>query len=186
MTHRPVGSGVSFSTSTTTAKSSAFIAKSQALRLFATDSNAFVAIGTEPTATVNDYAVPAGTTATIAINNGSARVVDVTRGATTFIHFPEGQASPFVVGDYVSLVTSDNGGQDYYDFTHKPVTAVSTSAGVDGFFSTRITVGTDTSGIANAFSDPDASLRNSVKVAAITDQGTGALYTQQVQISGAA
>ena len=78
MTHRPVGSGVSFSTSTTTAKSSAFIAKSQALRLFATDSNAFVAIGTEPTATVNDYAVPAGTTATIAINNGSARVVDVT------------------------------------------------------------------------------------------------------------
>ena len=83
-------------------------------------------------------------------------------------------------------MTSDNGAQDYYDFTHKPVTAVSTSAGVDGYFSTRITVGTDTSGIATAFSDPDASLRNSVKVAAITDQGTGALYTQQVQISGAA
>ena len=56
MTHRPVGSGVSFSTSTSSAKSAAFIGKSQALRLFATDSNAFVAIGTEPTATVNDYA----------------------------------------------------------------------------------------------------------------------------------
>ena len=179
MTHRPVGSGVSFSTSTSSAKSAAFIGKSQALRLFATDSNAFVAIGTEPTATVNDYVVPAGTTATIAINNGSARVVGV-------IHFPEGQASPFGVGEYVSLVTSDNGGQDYYNFTHQPVTAVATGASFDGLFSTRITVGTDTSGIATAFNDPDASLRNSIKVAAITDQGTGALYTQQVQISGAA
>jgi len=186
MTHRPVGSGVSFSTSTSSSKSAAFTGKSQALRLFATDSNTFVAIGTEPTATVNDYAVPAGTTATIAINNGSARVVDVTRGATTFVHFPEGQASPFGVGDYVSLSTSDNGGQDYYNFSHKPVTAVSTSANVDGFYSTRITVGTDTSGIATSFNDPDTSLRNSIKVAAITDQGTGALYTQQVQISGAA
>ena len=186
MTHRPVGSGVSFSTSTTSAKSAAFIGKSQALRVFSAGANAFVAIGTEPTATTNDYVVPSGTTATIAINNGSARVVDVTRGATTFIHFPEGQASPFVVGDYVSLVTSDNGGQDYYDFTHKPVTAVATSASVDGYFSTRITVGTDTSGIATAFSDPDASLRNSIKVAAITDAGAGTLHTQQVQISGAA
>lgn len=186
MTHRPVGSGVSFSTSTSSAKSAAFIGKSQALRLFATDSNAFVAIGTEPTATLNDYAVPAGTTATIAIDNASVRVVGVTTGTTTLIHFPEGQASPFGVGDYVSLVTSDNGGQDYYDFTHQPVTAVSTGAGIDGYFSTRITVGTDTSGIATAFNDPDASLRNSIKVAAITDTGTGALYTQQVQISGAA
>ena len=59
MTHRPVGSGVSFSTSTTSAKSAAFIAKSQALRLFATAGvMPFVAIGTEPTATTNDYVVP--------------------------------------------------------------------------------------------------------------------------------
>jgi hypothetical protein len=183
MTHRPVGSGVSFSTSTSSSKSAAISGKTTALRIVATDANAFVAIGTEPTATLNDYCVPAGTSAALAIDNGSAKVAGVTTGTTTYITFPEGQASPFGVGDYVSLTNSV---QDYYDFTHAPVTEVFTSASYDGYFSSRISIGTDTSGIATAFSDPDAILRNSFKVAAITDSGSGALYTQQVQISGVA
>jgi hypothetical protein len=183
MAHRPVGSGVSFTTSTTSSKSSAISGRSNVLRVVATGANAFVAIGTEPTATTGDYCIPSGTSATIAIDNGSARIVGVTTGTTTYITFPEGQASPFGIGDYVSLTASN---QTYYNFTHAPVVQVFNSAGVDGYFSTRIGIATDTSGIATAFSDPDAVLRNSFKVAAITDSGSGVLYTQQVQISGQA
>jgi hypothetical protein len=183
MAHRPVGSGVSFTTSTTSSKSSAISGRSNALRVVATGANAFVAIGTEPTATTGDYCVPAGTSATLAIDNGSARIVGVTTGTTTYVTFPEGQASPFGIGDYVTLTVSN---QTYYNFTHAPVIQVFNTSNYEGYFSTRIGIATDTSGIATAFSDPDAVLRNSFKVAAITDSGSGVLYTQQVQISGQA
>ena len=184
MTHRPVGSGVSFATSTTSAKSAAFSGRSNTLRIVATGANAFVAIGTEPTATLGDYCVPSGTSATLAIDNGSARVSGVTTGATTtYIDFPEGQASPFGIGDYVSLTASQ---QTYYNFVHGPVTEVFNTSNQGGYYSTRIGIATNTSGIATAFGDPDAILRNSIKVAAITDTGAGFLYTQQVQITGQA
>lgn len=183
MTHRPVGSGVSFITSTTTSKSAAFSGRTNALRVVATGANAFVAIGTEPTATLSDYCVPAGTSATLAIDNGSARIVGVTTGTTTYVDFPEGQASPFGIGDYVSLTASN---QSYYNFSHYPVVEVFNTSNQGGYYSTRIGIATDTTGIATAFADPDAVLRNSIKVAAITDTGSGVLYTQQVQITGQA
>jgi hypothetical protein len=183
MTHRPVASGISVAISTSSTKSSAFSGRSNVLRVVASGANAFVAIGTEPTATLSDYCIPSGTAATLAINNGSTRVVGVTTGTTTYINFPEGQVSPFGIGDYVSLTTSN---QTYYDFIHAPVIEVFNTSNYEGYFSTRIGIGTDTSGIATAFSDPDTILRNSIKVAAITDSGSGVLYTQQVQISGQA
>lgn len=183
MTHRPVGSGVSFAITSTTAKSDAFSGRTNTLRVAAIGANAFVAIGTEPTATLNDYCVPSGTAATLAIDNGSARVVGVTTGATTYITFPEGQASPFGVGDYVSLTATN---QTYYNFTHAPVVEVFNTSNYEGYFSTRIGIATNTAGIVTAFSDPDTILRNSIKVAAITDTGSGTLYTQQVQIAGQA
>jgi hypothetical protein len=183
MTHRPVGSGVSFTTSTTSSKSAAFSGRTNTLRLVATGANAFVAIGTEPTATTGDYCIPSGTSATLAIDNGSARIVGVTTGTTTYVDFPEGQASPFGIGDYVTLTASQ---QTYYNFTHAPVIQVFNTSNQGGYYSTRIGIATDTSGIATSFADPDATLRNSIKVAAITDSGAGILYTQQVQITGQA
>jgi len=183
MTHRPVGSGVSFTISTTTSQSNPISGRTNVLRLVATGANAFVAIGTEPSATKNDYCIPSGTSASLAIDNGSARVVGVTTGATTYISFPEGQSSPFGIGDRVTLTSSN---QSYYNFTHAEVTEVFNSSNYEGYFSARIGIATNTSGIATAFSDPDAILRNSFKVAAITDADSGVLYTQQVQITGQA
>jgi hypothetical protein len=75
-------------------------------------------------------------------------------------------------------------GQSYYDFSHKVVTSVDTSSSVNGYHQTRCTIDTDTSGIATAFSSSDATLRNSLKLAARTDSGAGVLYLQQVQIAG--
>ena len=183
MTHRPVGSGVSFVTSTTSSKSAAFSGRTNTLRVVATGANAFVAIGTEPTATSSDYCVPSGTSATLAIDNGSARIVGVTTGATvTYLTFPEGQSSPFGIGDYVTLTAT---GQSYYNFTHQQVLSVNTSAGVDGYYQTRMTVNYNSSGIVTAFSSTDASVVISNKISAY-GVGSGTLYFQQVQITGQA
>lgn len=183
MAHRPVGSGVSFGANGSSSKSAAFSGKTNTLRVVATGANAFVAIGTEPTATLNDYCVPANSAVTLAIDNGSARVVAITTGTTTIIDFPEGQSSPFGVGDYVTLTSVS---QPYYNFTHQPVISVNNTATYNGYFGTRVSIGTNTSGIVTAFADTSAELRNSMKVAAITEGGSAIIYTQQVQISGQA
>ena len=92
----------------------------------------------------------------------------------------EGTESPFVVGDYVTLTSA---GQSYYNFTHQPVTAVNTTTGFNGYYSKRITVATNTSGIVTAFTASDGDMRKSVKVSAY-GTGSGALYYQQVQSAG--
>jgi hypothetical protein len=181
MSHRPVGAGASFTFSAGTATtSSSFSVQSSVLRVVAVNSAAHVLIGGNPSATVSDYYVPAGGTATLALTKASNRVVGVTTGTTTVVTVPEGTQVPFAVGDYVSLTAS---GQSYYDFTHQEVLSVDTSAGVDGYFQTRMTVNYNSSGIVTAFSSPDATISNSNKVSAY-GAGSGTLYYQQVQISG--
>jgi len=183
MAHRPIGAGSSVAINTTSSKSSAFSVQSNVLRVVSVGAGAHVAIGTEPTATTADYYIPSGQSATLALTKASNRVVGVTTGTTTIVTFAEGTQCPFGVGDYVSLIAS---GQSYYNFTHQPVISVDTSSGVNGYHQTRCSIGTDTSGIATAFSSSDATLRNSLKVAARTDSGAGVLHLQQVQVSGQA
>ena len=173
MAHRPIGAGSSVAINTTSAKSSAFSVQSNVLRVVSVGAGAHVAIGTEPIATTADYYVPAGQSATLGLTKASNRVVGVTTGTTTIVTFAEGTQCPFGIGDYVSLTAS---GQSYYNFTHQPVVSVDTSSGVNGYHQTRCSIGTDTSGIATAFSSSDATLRNSLKVAARTDRGNGVLH----------
>jgi hypothetical protein len=181
MSHRPVGAGASFTFSAGTATtSSSFSVQSSVLRVVAVNSAAHVLIGGNPSATATDYYVPSGGTATLALTKASNRVVGVTTGATTVVTVPEGTQVPFAVGDYVSLTAS---GQSYYNFTHQQVLSVDTSAGVNGYFQTRMTVSYNSSGIVTAFSSPDATISNSNKVSAF-GAGSGTLYYQQVQISG--
>ena len=177
--HKPVGFGSSIAiTSGAATTSSTLSVQTKALRVVAT-AGAFIAIGTNPTASSTDYYVPAGGTAVHALSPASQRIVGIITGTTTTITFPDGTGSPFVVGDYVTLTSV---GQPYYNFTHQPVTAVDASSGVGGYYSTRITVSTSTSGIVTAFST-DGDLRDSIKISAY-GTGAGALYYQQVQIAG--
>jgi hypothetical protein len=181
MAHRPVGAGSSLSFSAGTASTStAFSVQSSVLRVVAVGGAAHISIGATPSATSADYFVPSGGTATLGLTKALNRVVGVTTGATTIVTVPEGTQVPFGVGDYVSLTAS---GQSYYNFTHQEVLSVDTSAGVDGYFQTRMTVNYNSSGIVTAFSSPDAVVINSNKVSAY-GVGSGTLYYQQVQISG--
>lgn len=182
MAHRPVGSGSSIAiTSNTSVRSGAFSIMSDTLRVVTLTSGAHVAIGTDPTAAATDYYVPANTAATLALTPASQRVVAITTGATTFIDFPEGTGCPFEVGDYVSLTCP---AQNYYNFTHQAVLSIDNIASPGGYYSRRVAIATNTSGISTAFST-EADLRRSVKVASY-GTGAGALYYQQVQISGVA
>ena len=181
MAHKPVGTGSSFNFSAGAAStSSAFSVQSSVLRVVAVGAAAHIAIGGTPSATNSDYYVPSGETATLALTKAKNRVIGVTTGTTTIISVPEGTQVPFGVGDYVSL-----SGSAYHNFTHQEVLSIDTSAGIDGYFQTRMTVNYNSSGIVTAFSDSDASVTSSNKVSAY-GVGAGTLYYQQVQTSGIA
>jgi hypothetical protein len=181
MAHRPIGAGISLTTGAASAMTTSFTAQSNVVRVVAVSAGAFVAIGTNPTATTADYYVPAGGTATLAITKASNRVVGVTTGTTTIIDCPEGTQAPFGVGDFVTL-----SGSQYHNFTHAEVVSVNTTSNVNGYYQKRFTVNYNSSGILTAFSSPDASVSLSYRLAARTEGSAGTLYAQQVQISGQA
>jgi hypothetical protein len=188
MAHRPVGAGISLSTTATAVASTSFTVQSDVIRVAAVTAGAFVAIGTNPTATTTDYYVPAGTTATLAMTKASNRIVGITTGSTTTIDFAEGTQCPFGVGDFVTLSTG-SAAQSYHNITHAAVQSVDTSSGINGYHQTRCVLNYNSSGIVTAFSpilSPDAVLRMSLRLSARTEGGSGTLYLQQVQISGQA
>ena len=195
MALNPVGSGSSLTVSTDTAKviAAGIAQQSDTLRVSLVGASgmdgAHIKVGEMPTATTADYYLIKGESATINIHRpASQRVVGITTGTTTTIVFPEGTGSPFGVGNSVSITVTD---QSYYDDIIKDasVTAVDNTSGTAGAFGTRLTVDSDTSGIVTAISGY-ATLRNSFKVSALAKGNaadvTGALYYQQVQVTGEA
>ena len=195
MAHNPVGSGSSLTVSTDTAKviAAGIAQQSDTLRVSLVGASgmdgAHIKVGEMPTATTADYYLIKGESATINIHRpASQRVTGITTGSTTIVQFPEGTGTPFGVGNSVSITVTD---QSYYDDIIKDasVTAVDNTAGVGGAFATRITLDADTSGIVTAVSGY-ATLRNSFKISALAKGNaadvTGALYYQQVQVTGEA
>ena len=182
--HQGIGTVTTLTTSGTSARSGAIAHKSDSIRFVAVSQGHHVAIGTLPTGSTTDYYIPSGGEAILSIGRpASQRVVNVIVGTATTIDFPEGTGSPFAVGDAVTLTVT---GQSDFDFEHKIVSSVDTSAGVSGYFSTRITVDHNSSSVSEAFNPAYAELRGSLMVAARTDSGSGKLYVQQVQVTGAA
>ena len=195
MALNPVGSGSSLTVSTDTAKviAAGIAQQAKSLRVTLVGASgmdgAHIKTGTMPTATTADFYLVKGETATLNIDRPSSqRVTGITTGSTTIVQFPEGTGTPFGVGSSVNITVTD---QSYYDDIIKDssVTAVDNTAGVGGAFATRITLDADTSGIVTAVSGY-ATLRNSFKVSALAKGNaadvTGALYYQQVQVTGEA
>jgi len=179
---KPVGINTVVSTSATSTQTSAFSQQSDALRVVAETAGVYVAIGTNPTATNENYYVSTNETETITIGPiASQRVVGITTGSTTIVDFPEGTGCPFAVGDAVSLTVN---GQSAFDFSHKIVIDVNATSDRFGYFNTRATIDHDSSsGNPSALTAPYAELRKSIKVAVKTESGTGKAYIQQVQDS---
>ena len=181
MAHNTVGVNSSFAISGTSAQSAAVTHQSEFVRFAAVSASAHVAIGTNPTATAQNYFIPSGGTEVLSIGKPtSQRVVGVTTGTTTVLNFPEGTGSQFEVGDAVSLTVTN---QSNFNFTHKIITAIDTSTNVGGFYGTKVTIDHNSSAVTDTFSSPWAELRSSFKVAAL-GSGAGTLHFQQVQIAG--
>ena len=151
--HQGIGTVTTLSTSGTSARTGAIVHQSDSLRFVAKSQGHHVAIGTFPTGYTTSYYIPSGGEAILSLGRPSSqRVVNVTVGTATTIDFPEGTGSPFAVGDAVTLTVT---GQSDFDFEHKIVSSVDTSAGVSGYFSTRITVDHDSSSVSAAISEAE-------------------------------
>ena len=198
MAHQPVGTGSSITVSVGAghARTSGVISHmSDTLRVaIVGDSEiqgAHVAISKSefsPAANATNYLVLKDKPATITLNRPSSqRVIGITTGSTTYIDFPEGTGSPFGVNDMVTLRVD---GQPYFEASvgFSTVTKVWNGSTPDGYNSTRITVNADTSGIKTDYVSTNwAELRSSFKVSSFgigLGAKTGALYFQQVQITG--
>ena len=185
----PVGDLVSVNGGSSSAQSSAIPHKTKYIRVVSVGgTDAYVAIGTNPTASATTYRLIGDQPEILSIGNPRSQVVvGIESGSTTKITFQEGTGSQFIVGDRVNLTVT---GQSDYDFTDKIVTAVDTTytPNADSGYCRIITVANDSSSgnPASLDSDSFAELRDIVKVAAIKslDSKDAVVKCQQIQIVG--
>ena len=178
---RPVGINSTLTTSTSSVQTSAISQQSDNLRVVAETAGVYVNYGANPTSTNENIYVPVGEGEDISLGPvQSQRVVGITTGATTIIDFPEGTGCPFGVGDAVTLTAN----QSNFNFTHQLVQSVDNTAGVGGYFNTRMTVNYNSASVTDVFDAQQfAEIRKSIKVSVATESGTGKAYIQQVQVS---
>ena len=178
---RPVGVNTTFATSTSSTQTTAIPQQSDTVRVVALHAGVHIAYGNNPTATSSNFFVSTTDTAEISLGPvASQRVVAYTKGTTTTLDFPEGTGCPFGPGEAVSLTVAD---QAAFEFTHQNVLSVNNTAGIDGFFGTRCVINYNSSSVVGDFTSNYATLRRSIKIAAVTASGIGTVNIQQVQVS---
>ena len=184
MAHQPVGAGFSFATSNSSA-GQAFTVQSDTIRVVAKGAGQHVAIGTTGPATTSDYYVPAGGSATLNLGRvSSIGVAGITKGAATVITLPEGMGNPFKVDDV--LTVSGITGVTGFNTTGKVVSVQEQRTVNFAQYGAKVTIDHDSRGLfAGDAVLTTAQARRTLTVAARTDSGSGKLYAQQVQISGA-
>ena len=155
------------------------------------DSHVAVGIGSTNAAAAGSVFIKGGET--VNINTGrpsSTRVTGLsTSGTNTTVTFAEGTGCPFYVGQLITVRTNSVSDK-HWEFAKKEITSINTSP---NSFSTQITVANDygIGAAATAFTQSNtisntearADLVVSCKGAAANVQ-LGALYYQQVQVSG--
>ena len=202
-----VGSAISLSVSASSVTSAWIDQKTQWLRCVAIGASAIhvktsneAATGNTPpannvgatgfVATTEDFVVTNQEPVIIALGQVCSQpVVGIEIGPQTFLTFPEGTGSQFVVGQSVNLYVNDAAdgtSQTGFGASVRDVgiNTVYTGAVPDGYNSTRVGIDTNTTdcpaylGFHTAF----AQLRNNFKVAAIkaSGSGPGTLIVQQV------
>ena len=179
---KTVGISSVLTTSSSSAVSTLPLAQqSDTIRVVAQTAGMHVAIGTNPTATAEDFFVTTTDTETLSIGPvTNQKVVGFTTGTTTTLDFPEGTGCPFGVGDYVSLTTIETAA---FNFSHKPILSINHSSDPNGFYATRIVVDHNSTAVTAGFNAGlNADLGRSFKVS-VLGAGAGKAYIQQVQVS---
>ena len=185
MAHQPVGDSQTITTSATSARVQ-FTVQSDTLRVVPVSQNVHVAIGTTATATTSDYFIPAGTSATLNLGRVSCiGVAGITTGTSTTLELSEGMGNPFKVDDVLTI--SGITGVTGFNTTAKIVSIQEARARGFAQFGAELTIDHDSRALNsdNAVTTA-AEARRTLTVAARTDTGSGKLYVQQVQTTGAA
>ena len=152
--------------------------KSGYLRVTPAGGDAFVSVGSNPTATDNQSIfVPIDTPTVFKESVASIQTVSVTNASAAIkFGFPSGIEAPFVVGDTVQVTGCAPSG---INTTSASVTAVTGPDPINGVQSGTVTLGY---GDANlAATDAVGEIRKVVKVAV---RGTGKTHISEVQIVG--
>ena len=111
-------------------------------------------------------------------------IAGVTTGTATVIDLSEGMGNPFKVDDVLTIsgVTGETG----FNTTAKVVSIQEARTIGYAQFGAKLTIDHDSRGLfAGDAVVTAAEARRTLTVAARTDSGSGKLYVQQVQISGA-
>ena len=152
--------------------------KSGYLRITPAGGDAFVSVGSNPTATDNQSIfVPIDTPTVFKESVASIQTASVTNASAAIkFGFPSGIEAPFVVGDTVAVTGCSPAG---INTTSASVTAVTGPDPINGVQSGTVTLGY---GDANlAATDAVGEIRKVVKVAV---RGTGKTHISEVQIVG--
>ena len=152
--------------------------KSGYLRVTPAGGDAFVSVGSNPTATDNQSIfVPIDTPTVFKESVASIQTVSVTNASAAIkFGFPSGIEAPFVVGDTVAVTGCSPAG---INTTSASVTAVTGPDPINGVQSGTVTLGY---GDANlAATDAVGEIRKVVKVAV---RGSGKTHISEVQIVG--
>ena len=192
MAHRPVvGTGISFTAVAAGTATTSFAIKSPYLRITPRAAGVHVSVSqtaVTPSASESDYYIPSGTSETLSMSRYSQKIIAITQADGCVLTCPEGMQVPFNVGNYVTLVGAADTNYDHL-ITHAEVTAVDNTAGFEGDFQTKLTLGdVDTSGISTAFTstpaNSDVTLYSSARLPAKSDGASTDVNIIQVQIAG--
>jgi hypothetical protein len=148
--------------------STPIILQSGYIRVSCATTAVYVAIGTNPVATINDFMIVPNTSEVIKQKVSRQVITGITTGTTTVISFGQNNGNPFVVGDFVSIQNVYPAG---INTIHVPVTATTDSS---------ITISSDSSAITGvAFTA--AIVARSVKVS-VFSPATASASIAEVQI----
>lgn len=133
-----------------------------------------VAIGTNPSATTNDFYLSANDSEIIKERVARQKIVGITTGSSTVINLGHNNGNPFLVGDYVTIAGSVG-----INTSHNLVTAIT-----ENYSSSTITINYDSSAVGVP-TVTNAYVSRSVKVSAAATS-SGSLYITEVQIASQA
>lgn len=127
----------------------------------------YVAIGTNPTATVNDFHIGTYTAEVLKERLARQRITGISTGTTTTLTFGENNGNPFLLTDYVSIENAPTTG---INTSHNSIVSMTDSSVTINFNSSSITSPNITG----------ADLIRSIRVSAITPDTNLGLSVSEV------
>jgi hypothetical protein len=159
-----------FSVAGTSISSNPITLKSGYLRVSVAQTGAYIAIGTEPVATINTFHIPTYGNEVLKERLARQQIAGITTGTSTIVTFSENAGNPFKINDYVTIEGAPTSG---INTTYNSILAITDSTVTLNFNSSSV-VSPNITG---------STLARCVKVAAVSsDSGSDISVTEVAQL----